>query len=76
METELDTKVRAALERRRGEWKAIAERAGISHSWISQFVRNKIRNPGYATLRDLSLQLQPLPAGESAAEGKEARDAA
>lgn len=28
-------------------------KAGISHSWISQFVRHKIPNPGYATLRRL-----------------------
>lgn len=50
MSTELDTEVRAALERRRGDWKVIAERAKVSHSWISQFVRQKIPNPGYATL--------------------------
>lgn len=52
-DTELDTEVRAGLERRRGDWPRIAQSASVSHSWISQFVRGKIPNPGYATLKRL-----------------------
>jgi len=50
MSTPLDIEVRAALEQKRGAWKRVAADAGVSYSWISQFVRNKIPNPGYATL--------------------------
>ena len=52
-ETPLDAEVRSLLEARRGEWPGIAEGAGISHSWISQFVRGKIPNPGFVTLTAL-----------------------
>lgn len=50
MDKPLDVEVRDLLESRRGEWQRVAEGAGVSHSWISQFVRGKIPNPGYATL--------------------------
>ena len=50
MTTPLDVEVRAALERKRGAWKQVAADTGVSYSWISQFVRNKIPNPGYVTL--------------------------
>lgn len=50
---DLDAEVRGLLEMRRGDWPRIAKGAGVSHSWISQFVRQKIPNPGYATLRAL-----------------------
>jgi transcriptional regulator with XRE-family HTH domain len=53
MTTDLDVEIRASLERRRGDWQKIADRAAVSHSWISQFVRGKIPNPGYATLKRL-----------------------
>jgi len=53
----LDIEVKTALEARRGDWKQIAEESGISYSWISQFVREKIPNPGFATLRDLRAYL-------------------
>lgn len=50
MSKPLDVEVRAALERKRGAWKRVAADTGVSYSWISQFVRGKIPNPGYATL--------------------------
>lgn len=62
MSNALDVEVRAALERKRGEWKQIAVDADVSHSWISQFVRGKIPNPGYATLRKLHEMLVPAKA--------------
>lgn len=53
MSTDLDVEVRAALEARRGDWQRVADDARVSHSWISQFMRGKIPNPGYATLKRL-----------------------
>jgi transcriptional regulator with XRE-family HTH domain len=61
MTTDLDTEVRRQLEERRGGWPAIALEAGISHSWISQFVRHRIPNPGYATLVKLHDALAKMP---------------
>ena len=58
MKTQLDSKVRAALEARRGDWPAIAQRAGVSHSWLSQFVRGLIPNPGIETLRAVAAALK------------------
>ncbi len=57
METELDTELRAELDRRRGDWPRISKAADVSHSWVSQFVRGKIPNPGYATLKRLQAAL-------------------
>lgn len=61
---DLDVEVRDALNRRRGDWRVIAKDVDVSHSWISQFVRGKIPNPGYATLRRLHAHLcgQAAPA--------------
>lgn len=57
MSKRLDQEVRDLLEARRGEWPALAAKAEVSHSWISQFVRKKIPNPGYETLMRLREQL-------------------
>ena len=57
MEKPLDIEVRDLLESRRGDWQRIADGAGVSHSWISQFVRGKIPNPGFATLTTLRAYL-------------------
>lgn len=53
MNTPLDQDVRSRLLARRGEWPAIAALSGVSHSWISKFVRGQIPNPGYTTLTRL-----------------------
>lgn len=66
MSIPLDVEVRAALERKRGVWKQVAADTGVSYSWISQFVRGKIPNPGYATLVRLRDELSK-PAQEAAA---------
>lgn len=50
MSTPLDVEVRKALDGKRGAWRQVAADTGVSYSWISQFVRGKIPNPGYATL--------------------------
>jgi transcriptional regulator with XRE-family HTH domain len=65
MSTPLDVEVRALLEQRRGDWQRVADKAKVSHSWISQFVRNKIPNPGYATLIKLKAHLT-APQSEAA----------
>ena len=57
MGTDIDVQVRALLEIRRGDWHAIAAGAKVSHSWISQFMRGLIPNPGVATLRRLRAHL-------------------
>lgn len=66
MSDNLDTEVRELLEARRGDWRKVCAEMQISHSWVSQFVRNKITNPGYLTLRDLRVYLKtgkkPAPA--------------
>ncbi len=54
---DLDDLVRRMLAERRGDWPRIAREADVSHSWISQFVRGKIDNPGYATLRRLYIYM-------------------
>lgn len=53
MERELDLEVRDALLERKGDWQQISESADVSHSWMSQFVRGKIPNPGIETLRKI-----------------------
>lgn len=71
MSTDLDAVVREALDQRRGDWKRISEAADVSHSWISQFVRGKIPNPGYATLKRIHAELIGQP-GALVVEQKEA----
>ena len=68
MSDELDVEVRKLLESRRGDWKSVAEAAGVSHSWISQFVRGKIPNPGFRTLTTIRAELVTAdhPAPEAA----------
>ncbi len=61
MTTDLDAEVRRQLEERRGSWPTLALAAGVSHSWISQFVRNRIPNPGYATLKRLHAVMNEQP---------------
>lgn len=46
----LDEEVKTLLVRRRGEWRAVAAGAGVSHSWICKFANGHIPNPGFVTL--------------------------
>lgn len=55
--TDFDVQIRERLQQRRGEWPVIAKAADVSHSWISQFVRGLIPNPGYRTLQKLDAAL-------------------
>lgn len=68
MAEELDDKVRELLEARRGHWRAIADETKLSYSWLSQFARRRIPNPGYRTLRTLQKHLEaPQPAAPAPA---------
>lgn len=59
MHTKLDTAIRARLAARKGGWLEIAERAGVSHSWMSKFMNGHIKNPGIRTLEKLDAALKP-----------------
>lgn len=49
----LDQNVKDMLQARKGKWRHIAQTAGVSESWVSQFMRGIIPNPGIETLRKL-----------------------
>ena len=57
MTHQLDSEVRALLDARRGDWKAIADGSGVSYSWLSKFFNEHIDNPGYGTLTKLHAYL-------------------
>lgn len=38
---------------RRGRWLEVANRSGVSYSWISKFMNGHIPNPGSRTLERL-----------------------
>jgi len=67
-----DEAVRKGLDARRGEWKEIAASAGVSHSWISQFVRGLIANPGYRTLETIQRVLDGERRHQSEVDAKAA----
>lgn len=70
VDSRLDRMVLEQLNQCRGEWRAVASSAGVSHSWISQFVRGKIPNPGFNTLLQLHRHLSEREqAVEPKAEG-------
>ncbi|WP_312587411.1 helix-turn-helix domain-containing protein [Comamonas terrigena] len=62
-----DMVIRAQLEKRRGEWIVIAERSGVSHSWLSKFANHRIPNPGLRTLEKLAAVLSDTPTTQEVA---------
>ncbi len=46
-----ETEVRNLLEASRGKWPEVAQKAGVSYSWLSKFFCKHIDNPGIDTLR-------------------------
>lgn len=46
------------LRERKGQWPSVAERTGVSYSWITKFAQGRIPNPGVATLRKLAAGLR------------------
>ena len=59
MHNKLDAAIRNRLAARKGGWLEIAERAGVSHSWMSKFMNGHIKNPGIRTLEKLDQALKP-----------------
>jgi len=47
----------AELQRRKGDWEAIADDSGVSYSWLCKFAQDKIKNPGVRTLHGLEVAL-------------------
>lgn len=54
------------LRRFEGRWPEVVRLADVSHSWLSQFARRKIPNPGIETLDRVSRALQQLASKTSA----------
>jgi transcriptional regulator with XRE-family HTH domain len=57
VDTQLDTRIKRALEERKGDWQTVALGSGVSYSWLSKFVNGHIDNPGYGTLLRLATYL-------------------
>ena len=57
METDFQASLRERLEAHKGRWRGIAERSGLSYSWLSQFARGVIKNPAASTLIKLQAHL-------------------
>lgn len=72
MSQELDIEVRSLLQAKRGEWRRIANEGGVSYSWVSQFVRGKIPNPGFATLKRLHRLMKTAGENDAPTAGSEA----
>lgn len=72
MSTELDAAVLAALQKRKGDWQAVADGSGVSYSWLSKFANGHIDNPGYGTLKKLYAFLKGKPAAIAAKPKAEA----
>lgn len=66
---ELLAKTREMLAKCRGRWPEVAERSGVSHPWISKFMRGKIPNSGVKTLHAVdSVTSQMLNEQQAAAD--------
>lgn len=50
---QLDDVVRELLTDRKGKWTPIAKAAKVSPSWVYQFMRGEVPNPGIETLRKI-----------------------
>lgn len=59
---ELITFVRQGLERTKGRWPEVAERSGVSYSWISKYGAGTYNetNVGYFTLKRVADALRDL----------------
>ena len=66
---DLLAETRDMLAKCRGRWPEVAERAGVSHPWISKFMRLKIPNPGVQTLNAVdSVTIQMLNEQQAASD--------
>jgi transcriptional regulator with XRE-family HTH domain len=69
MNTSFDAEIRAQLAARRGDWAEVSKVSGVSHSWISKFVNNRIPNPGLRTLEKLAAVLPVAQVGREVSHG-------
>lgn len=53
------SRVPAALLERRGQWSAIAKRAGVNFYTVQRIAKGKTTNPGIETLRKIADALEP-----------------
>jgi predicted XRE-type DNA-binding protein len=60
-ENSLAGEVYDLLKQRVGQWKEIADKAGVSHSWISKFVNGHIADSSNRRLTDLRDWLKSHP---------------
>ena len=62
--------VRAKLEHCRGNWPEVVEKSGVSHSWISQFVRRIITNPTIQNLQQINRACDEIMQGPVTVRGR------
>jgi transcriptional regulator with XRE-family HTH domain len=58
MQPQIQTVVKAELEKQRGDWQLIAKQSGVSYSWLGKFANDRIPNPGVVTLQKLLSTLE------------------
>lgn len=63
---DIDDQVLALLLARKGEWNEIAEKSGVSYSWVSKFANGHIPGPKVDTLKKLRAWLLANPAPATA----------
>ena len=64
------TEVRAKLEHCRGNWPQVADKSGVSKSWISQFSRRLITNPTIQNLQLINRACDEVMAGALTGRGR------
>jgi transcriptional regulator with XRE-family HTH domain len=64
------TEVRAKLGHCRGFWPQVAEKSGVSKSWIVQFARQTITNPTIGTLQLINRACDEVMAGALTGRGR------
>ena len=71
---ELLEQTREMLAKCKGRWPEVAERAEVSHPWISKFMRGKIPNSGIMTLDAVDDVVRKMLNEQQAASDKAQQD--
>ena len=71
---ELLAQTREMLAKCKGQWPEVAERSGMSHPWISKFMRGKIPNSGIMTLDAVDDVVRQMLNEQQAASDKAQQD--
>jgi hypothetical protein len=56
------TRIREALQSRRGDWPTICGRTGLSYWWLTKFAQGRIAEPGLSKIERLQADLAANPA--------------